>query len=390
MKWDKLQQRLQARQAQDLLRRRLTCESPQATQIKIAGKDYLNFSSNDYLGLANHPKLKEAMAHSAKVDGAGSGASHLIVGHGRQHHALEEELADFLGVEKALLFSTGYMANLGVLTSLFDKDDLIVQDKLNHASLIDGGLASDAKNVRFAHKDMDSLERQLSKAADTKLIVTDGVFSMDGDIAPIDQMVAIKKSQQAGLMIDDAHGLGVLGKSGKGSLEHFAVEQTEADIYMATLGKAVGGFGAFVAGSQLLVEALTQFARSYIYTTAMPAAVAAANRMGLQLIKTEPERREQLASNIAYFRQLAMQSQLPLMESETAIQPLLLKENDTALAVSNELKTKGILALAIRPPTVPINSARLRITLSAEHSKLQIERLVEQLTQILRAIECRI
>ncbi len=381
---NKLQRRLQARQAQDLIRQRLTLDSPQGAKVTVNGQTLLNFSSNDYLGLANHPKLIEAIRASAKKTGAGSGASHLIVGHSHEHHQLEEELAEFLGTEKALLFSTGFMANLGVLTSLLDKRDLIVQDKLNHASLIDGGIASEAKNSRFAHKDMASLERQLQHAAETKLIVSDGVFSMDGDIAPINELVEMKQKHKASLMIDDAHGFGVLGNQGKGSLEHFALEQSAAEIYMATLGKAVGGFGAFVAGGKDLIESLIQFARSYIYTTAMPAAIAAANRAGLALIQSESERREQLIKNIRYFRALAFEQDLPLMDSETAIQPLLLKHNDKALRVSQELKDKGILALAIRPPTVPINTARLRITLSAAHNKSHIEQLVDNLSKSLK------
>ncbi|NVJ67112.1 MAG: 8-amino-7-oxononanoate synthase [Gammaproteobacteria bacterium] len=380
--WNKLQQRLQARQAQDLLRQRLTCQSPQSVQLRVAGAQYLNFSSNDYLGLANHPKMIEAMTLAAKQYGVGSGASHLIVGHSHEHHALEEELAKFLGAEKALLFSTGFMANLGVLTALLDKDDLIVQDKLNHASLIDGGLASAAKMIRYAHNDMASLQRQLGTDAQSKLMVADGVFSMDGDLAPLPAMVAIKQKYQSYLMVDDAHGFGVLGKEGKGTLEHFSLAQDSADIYMATLGKAVGGFGAFVAGSSRLIESLKQFARSYIYTTAMPPAVAAANRMGLNLIQQEPERRVALNQNIQLFREMAASKNLPLMKSETAIQPLLLKQSQLAVDVSQELKANGILALAIRPPTVPQNSARLRITLSADHEPSQIEQLVNQLAKI--------
>lgn len=361
--WQKLQARLEQRKAHDLLRQRLTLEGAQSVRIRAEGKEYLNFSSNDYLGLANHPKLIEAMQKAAKQYGVGSGASHLIIGHSEQHHALEEELAEFLGLERALLFSTGYMANYGVLTCLPDKNDLIIQDKLNHASLIDGGMASAAKMLRYAHADMDSFERQMKQPAESRLVVTDGVFSMDGDIAQLSELADSCKKHKASLMIDDAHGFGVLGEQGKGSLEHFGLTQGTADIYMATFGKALGGFGAFVAGSELLIESLIQFGRSYIYTTAMPAAVAAANRAGLNLIQEEAWRREKLAKNIDYFRRLASEYHIPLMPSQTAIQPVLIGRNDKTLAISRALKEAGILLVAIRPPTVPENSARLRVTL---------------------------
>lgn len=377
--WQKQQARLKQRKAQDLIRQRLTLEGAQGVRIKVEGKEYLNFSSNDYLGLANHPKLSEAMQKAVKQYGVGSGASHLIVGHSQQHHALEEELAEFLGVERALLFSTGYMANYGVLTCLLDKNDLMIQDKLNHASLIDGGMASPAKMLRYAHSDMESFERQMKQPAESRLVVTDGVFSMDGDIALLPELAASCTKHKASLMIDDAHGFGVLGEQGKGSLEHFSLSQDTADIYMATFGKALGGFGAFVAGSELLIESLIQFGRSYIYTTAMPAAVAAANRAGLNLIQEEAWRREKLAKNIDYFRRLASEYHIPLMPSQTAIQPVLIGRNDKTLAISRALKDAGILLVAIRPPTVPENSARLRVTLTAEHTTDDIDQLLEQL-----------
>jgi len=377
--WQKLQARLEQRKAQDLLRQRLTLEGAQSVRIKAEGREYLNFSSNDYLGLANHPKLIEAMQKAARQYGVGSGASHLIIGHSEQHHALEEELAEFLGVERALLFSTGYMANYGVLTCLPDKNDLIIQDKLNHASLIDGGMASSAKMLRYAHADLESFERQMKQPAESRLVVTDGVFSMDGDIAPLPDLIASVKKHKASLMIDDAHGFGVLGEQGKGSLEHFNLAQQTAEIYMATLGKALGGFGAFVAGSEMLIESLIQFGRSYIYTTAMPAAVAAANRASLQLIQDESWRREQLHKNIVYFRRQASEYDIPLMPSDTAIQPVLIGRNDKTLAISRALKEAGILLVAIRPPTVPENSARLRVTLTAEHTTDDIDYLLEHL-----------
>lgn len=384
--WNKLQSRLKQRAAQDMMRHRLTLESGQDTEVSIDSKHFINFSSNDYLGLASHPKLTEAMQAASKRYGVGSGASHLVAGHSQEHHLLEEELASFLGVERALLFSSGFMANYGVLTSLFDRKDLLVQDKLNHASLIDGGRASEAKMLRYGHNDMKSLERQLKHQVETKMVVTDGVFSMDGDLAPLKDMLALIEANKAQLMVDDAHGFGVLGDTGKGALEHFGLEQSSADIYMATFGKALGGYGAFVAGRALLIESLVQFARSYIYTTAIPPAVAAVNRAGLSLLKGEPERRQRLQENINYFKQLATEQRLPLMPSDTAIQPVLLGQNERAVEISSKLREKGLLVVAIRPPTVPENSARLRITLTANHTKAHIERLVTTVSELQSAV----
>ncbi|WP_223668626.1 8-amino-7-oxononanoate synthase [Kangiella shandongensis] len=375
--WDKLESRLKQRQAQDLMRQRLTLESGQDTEVSIDSSHFINFSSNDYLGLANHPKLIESMVAASKQYGVGSGASHLVVGHSKEHHLLEEELAEFLGTERALLFSSGFMANYGVLTSLFDKKDLLIQDKLNHASLIDGGRASEAKMLRYGHNDLDSLRRQLKHKVESKIVVTDGVFSMDGDLAPLPEIVELAKESQSQLMVDDAHGFGVLGESGRGSLEHFGLAQSQADIYMATLGKSMGGYGAFVAGNNSLIESLIQFARSYIYTTAIPPAVAAVNRASLKLLQDDPELRLKLQHNIRYFKQLAADADLPLMPSDTAIQPLLVGKNDTAVQLSQGLRQRGILVVAIRPPTVPENSARLRITLTASHTKSHIEQLIE-------------
>lgn len=380
--WSKLQSRLKQRQAQDMMRQRLTLESGQDTEISINGQHFINFSSNDYLGLASHPKLIESTLKATQRFGTGSGSSHLVVGHSHEHHQLEDELAEFLGVERALLFSSGFMANYGVLTALFDRKDLIVQDKLNHASLIDGGRASEAKMLRYGHNDMNSLERQLQHQVETKVVVTDGVFSMDGDLAPLPQILELTERSNSSLMVDDAHGFGVLGASGKGSLEHFGLEQSKADIYMATFGKALGGYGAFVAGRDVLIESLVQFSRSYIYTTAIPPAVAATNRAGLALIQSEPERRQQLHDNINYFKQLATEKNLPLMPSDTAIQPVLLRTNERALEVSHGLREKGLLVVAIRPPTVPENSARLRITLTANHRRQHIEQLVEAISEL--------
>ncbi|GAA0204575.1 8-amino-7-oxononanoate synthase [Kangiella japonica] len=380
--WSKLQSQLKQRQAQDMMRRRLTLESGQDTEISINGQHFINFSSNDYLGLASHPKLIESTLKATQRFGTGSGSSHLVAGHSHEHHQLEDELAEFLGVERTLLFSSGFMANYGVLTALFDRKDLIVQDKLNHASLIDGGRASEAKMLRYGHNDMNSLERQLQHQVETKVVVTDGVFSMDGDLAPLPQILELTEHSKSNLMVDDAHGFGVLGTSGRGTIEHFGIEQNKADIYMATFGKALGGYGAFVAGKEVLIESLVQFARSYIYTTALPPAVAATNRAGLALVQSEPERRQQLHDNINYFKQLATEKSLPLMQSDTAIQPVLLRTNERALEVSQGLLEKGLLVVAIRPPTVPENSARLRITLTANHRRQHIEQLVEAISEL--------
>lgn len=385
--WTKLQHRLQQRRLESMIRARLTVDSAQSVIIKHQQKDYLNFCSNDYLGLANHPKMIEVVKKEASEFGVGSGASHLIVGHTHHHHQLEEELAEFCEQPRAILFSTGYMANLGVLTSLFDKDDLILQDKLNHASLIDGGLSSPAQMLRYGHNDISSLTRQIQKTAQSKLVVTDGVFSMDGDIAPLVRIKDVCQRNSAQLMIDDAHGFAVLGDNGRGTAEHHQLATGAIDIYMATLGKAAGGFGAFVTGSELLIESLIQFARSYIYTTAMPSVIAAANRMGLQLIQQEAWRRQKLKENIAYFRLLATQQSLPLSDSQTAIQPIVLGDNHLVVKVSEQLRACGIMVLAIRPPTVPVGSARLRVTLSAEHSQEHIEQLVEALSSIISQLE---
>jgi 8-amino-7-oxononanoate synthase len=308
----------------------------------------------------------------------------LVCGHSSEHHALEQELAEFTGRDRALLFSTGYMANLGVITALLNKSDDLFEDKLNHASLLDGGLLSGARMQRYLHNDIASLELKLAKAkSGNKLIAVDGVFSMDGDIAPLPELVASARRNEAWLMVDDAHGFGVLGKNGGGCSEHFGLDQQQLPILMATLGKGLGTFGAFVAGSNALIETLIQFSRSYIYTTAMPPSIAASTRVGLRLLQTESWRREHLVELINYFKHGAALLELPLMESNTAIQPLLIGDANAALALSAGLEAKGIWVSAIRPPTVPAGSARLRITLSAVHSKQQVEQLLQALAELM-------
>lgn len=375
---------LAQRRAQHLYRTRRVVESAQGPELRIDGKAYLAFCSNDYLGLANHPKVIEAFAAGVRTYGAGSGAAHLISGHSTAHHALEEELAAFTGRPRALLFSTGYMANLGVIAALTGRSDAVFEDRLNHASLLDGGLLSHARLQRFPHCAVSALEKQLAASqAPIKLIASDGVFSMDGDLAPVAELAEVAQRYNAWLMIDDAHGLGVLGKSGHGTLEHFGITLDAAPILVGTLGKAFGTFGAFVAGDSSLIEHLIQHARSYIYTTALPPAVAHATRTSLQLLQEEEWRRDHLRTLVQRFRSGAQQLKLPLMESSTPIQPLMLGEAQRALELSNQLYARGLLIGAIRPPTVPKGSARLRITLSAAHTEQHIDRLLHTLAELL-------
>lgn len=385
-----LEARLKQRQQDKLFRQRKILDSAQSAHIRINHKKYLSFCSNDYLGLANHPKVIEAFKRGADQYGVGSGASHLVSGHSRAHHQLEEELAAFTGRDKALLFSSGYMANLGIVSALVSKGDYVFEDKLNHASLIDAGLLSGARFQRYLHGDVESLEKHLQKAeGGNKLIVTDGVFSMDGNIAPLPELAQIANKHHAWLMVDDAHGFGVLGnkelgKTGAGTAEHFNLSQQQLPILMGTLGKALGTYGAFVAGSDALIENLIQFARTYIYTTALPPAIAEATRMSLKLLQEEPWRREQLHSNIAYFRAAAKSHNLDLMDSSTPIQPLVIGGNDRVIRISQQLETNGLIVGAIRPPTVPDGTARLRITLSAEHTYSEIDQLVATLQEAMR------
>ena len=378
-----LHQYLQRRHQQHLYRRRRVSSGVQGPELLVDGRSMLLFCSNDYLGLAGHPEVIAALRKGAETYGTGSGAAHLVCGHSQAHHALEEELAEFTGRARALLFSTGYMANLGAVTALMEKGDSIYQDRLNHASLIDAGLLSRARFKRFPHADMDALQRQLEGHEQGEaMVVSDGVFSMDGDLAPLRAMSALCRQHQAWLMVDDAHGFGVLGKSGAGTLEHFNLESGHVPILMGTLGKALGTFGAFVAGSEDLIETLIQRARSYVYTTALPPAVAEATRTSLRLVQSEGWRRERLRQLIRRFRTEVEQIGLPLMESPTPIQPILAGTPEQALAWSDRLEEQGILVSAIRPPTVPEGGARLRVTLSAAHSDAHLDRLLESLADL--------
>ncbi|MFL0800482.1 MAG: 8-amino-7-oxononanoate synthase [Agarilytica sp.] len=371
-----LQAALDTRRLQSLYRHRELVCSPQQAMLKKNDRELLSFCSNDYLGLANHPKVVEAFTEAAQHYGVGSGASHLVCGHSQEHHALEEELAAFCGRERALLFSTGYMANIGVINALTSREDVIYEDRLNHASLLDGGLLSAGKCVRYHHNDIENLEQQLLRhQGKRKIIAVDGVFSMDGDFADLPALSEIAKKHDAWLMVDDAHGLGCVGQQGLGSAEHFSLSQQDVPILMGTLGKAFGSFGAFVAGSETLIESLIQFSRTYIYTTALPPAVAAATRASLSLIQSEPERRQHLSELIRVFREACASHQLDLMESSTAIQPVMIGDAHKAVNVSKELEHRGFWVSAIRPPTVPQGTARLRVTLTAEHTHAQVTSL---------------
>ncbi len=370
---------LAQRRQEGLYRQRLTLESAQGPLIRLAGRQYLNFCSNDYLGLAAHPRVIERFRSAAAEYGVGSGASHLVCGHSEPHHLLEEALAEFTGRPRALLFSSGYMANTGILTTLLQRGDYVFEDRLNHASLLDGGLHSGARFQRFPHSDVPALEAKLEAASGPKLVVVDGVFSMDGDTAPLADLAGLCRAQDAWLMVDDAHGFGVLGERGIGSTEAAGLDAESVPVLMATLGKALGTAGAFVAGSELLIEGLIQQARSYIYTTALPPAVAAASLVSLQLLQDESWRRQHLADLITRFRRGAQQLGLPLMASSSAIQPLLVGDARQATNLSDQLRSGGLLIGAIRPPTVPAGTSRLRITLSAAHSEEQVDLLLERL-----------
>ncbi|MGH1439155.1 MAG: 8-amino-7-oxononanoate synthase [Cellvibrionaceae bacterium] len=380
-----LEQELQAallqRQQDHRYRKRMVLSSPQTTHITVDDQAHLAFSSNDYLGLANHPEVIASLQDASAQMGVGSGASHLVCGHSHYHHQLEEALAEFTGRERALVLSTGYMANLGVIAALCDRGDTVLEDRLNHASLIDAGLLSRAKLKRFHHNDCQQLDQLLTSATGRKLVVVDGVFSMDGDLAPLPDLVALCEQHQAHLMIDDAHGFGVLGQQGGGCAEHFGLSQQALPVLMGTLGKAFGTFGAFVAGSHALIETLIQFARPYIYTTALPPAIAAASLTSLSLLKKENWRREHLQCRIEQFRQGAQALGLPLMNSTTPIQPLVLGDEALVLSVGEKLKEQGVLVGAIRPPTVPDGTARLRITFSASHTEEHVALLLRALDQ---------
>jgi len=379
-----LQSGLDERAAQGLLRRRRTLQSPQAPHIVVDGKPYLSFCSNDYLGLANHPQLIAALQQGAQQYGAGAGAAHLVSGHTQPHEQLEHALADFVGKPAALLFSTGYMANLGVVQALVGKADTVFADKLNHASLNDAMLLSRANIKRYRHNDMAQLASLLEQTVSgRKLVITDAVFSMDGDLARLPEILSLCERYDAWMLVDDAHGFGVLAEQGNGSLAHFGIASSRI-IYMATLGKAAGVFGAFVAAEQVVVDTLINNASSYVYTTATPPALANAVLASLRLISQGTAQRAHLQLLIAQLRSGLRDLRWPLMPSTTAIQPLLIGDNQAALDLSNALRERGIWVAAIRPPTVPQGTARLRITLSAAHSMTDVTRLTGTLHELAR------
>lgn len=377
-----LRERLAEIERQGLYRRRRVLDSPQGPEVVVDGRRLINFCSNDYLGLANDPAVVAALREGAARYGVGSGAAHLVCGHGRAHHELEAELADFTGRDRALLFSTGYMANLGVVSAMTGRGDAVFEDRLNHASLVDGARLSGARLRRYAHADAAALAEVMGAGAPgAGLIASDGVFSMDGDLAPVPGLARVAREQGAWLLIDDAHGLGVLGARGGGLLEQQGLSQDEVPILVGTLGKAFGTFGAFVAGRTELIEWLVQRARTYIYTTALPPAVAVATRKALKLARLDAWRRERLNALIARFRGGACHLGLPLLDSATPIQPLLIGGNAAALRASDALLAAGFLVGAIRPPTVPAGTARLRITLTAAHTEAQVDRLLDTLAR---------
>ena len=378
-----LQAQLNLRREEHLYRTRLNVASGCSSTLSVEGRSLINFCSNDYLGLASHPDISLALKQTADLYGTGSGASHLVSGHSVVHQKLEEQLAQYTGRPRALLFSTGYMANMGVINALVGRRDLVLQDQLNHASLLDGGRLSQADFKRYKHVDMASLEQRLEQSsAERKLIVSDGVFSMDGNLAPLSEISTLAKKHNAWLMVDDAHGVGVLGPQGGGLVEQLGMNLKQVPVLVGTLGKSFGTFGAFVAGSEALIETLIQFSRSYIYTTALPPAVAAATLASLKIVRQESWRRDKLVQLVTRFRRGAEQIGLQLGGSNTPIQPVLINNDAKVMQVGQSLRDAGFLVGAIRPPTVPVGTGRLRITFSADHSEEQVDQLVAALDSL--------
>ncbi|MGH8184775.1 MAG: 8-amino-7-oxononanoate synthase [Rhodanobacteraceae bacterium] len=376
--------RVAMRERAGLLRRARALDATRGAHVVVDGRELLNFCSNDYLGLAQDPHICKALQDAANTNGVGSTAAHLVCGHRREHAQLEEALCEWTGRETALLFSSGWLANLGVMQALLDHDGVCVEDKLNHASLLDAARLAGATLKRYPHNDAAGAARQLANAAEEPaLLATDGVFSMDGDVAPLRELAASCTREHATLMVDDAHGLGVLGPHGAGSVAEAKLTQDDAPVLMVTLGKALGCMGAAVLGSRALIEGLTQFARTFVYTTALPPALAAAACTAVHIARDDISRRTHLHALIARFQQGAAQIDLPLADSPSAIQPIVLGDTTRTLAASGALEASGFLVTAIRPPTVPAGAARLRVTLSAAHSEDDVDRLLEALADAL-------
>ncbi len=381
----KLTQNLQQKREENLYRVRSTRQKPQGATVQINDRQYLNFCSNDYLGLANHPEIISAAKSALDEYGVGSGASALVTGYTRIHQQLEEELAEFTDRSKVLLFSSGFAANVGIISTLADKSDHLIMDKLCHASLIDGARLSDAKLQRYRHLDTENLDRIIAKADQDSWVITESLFSMDGDSAPLEEISTICQKNTANCYVDDAHGFGVYGENGAGSVIAANLSEKEIPVLVATFGKAFGISGAFVAGSEALIETLIQGARSYIYTTAMPPALAAAVLKSLDLVKTENWRREKLFDLVQRFREKAAERGIPLSENAHGpIQPVIVGDSIEAMKISEQLADKGIKISAIRPPTVPKDTARLRITFSAAHEEEHIDSLVLALSEVLK------
>jgi 8-amino-7-oxononanoate synthase len=378
-----LETELAALDSAGLKRRRRTLEAPCGPLAVVDGRQLISFCSNDYLGLANDPALIDAACAGARNWGVGSGASHLVSGHQAPHEALEQKLAAFTGFPRALLFSTGYMANLGIVPALVGRGDAVFSDKLNHASLIDAIQLSRAESKRYPHADLAALERLLAASKATrKLILTDAVFSMDGDLAPLPALLELAERFDAWLVIDDAHGFGVLGPQGRGSLAHCALAQSQRVIYMGTLGKAAGASGAFVCAHEAVIEWLLQRARTYIFTTGSSPLIACALLASLELIEKGDARRAHLRQLTAQLRDGLADTRWQLLPSPTAIQPVIIGDNFAALRVANALYERGLWVPAIRPPTVAKGTARLRVSLTAAHTKAQVAMLVDALKEL--------
>jgi 8-amino-7-oxononanoate synthase len=380
---DRLAEGLAALDRETLRRSRRVLDSPQGPHVRVGGRDLANFSSNDYLGLAADPRLVEAVRRSLDDYGVGAGASPLVSGHLRAHDEAEERFAAFCGLPRAILFGSGYAANIGILTVLAGPDAEVFGDRLNHACLHDGARLSRAVYTRYPHADMDALERSLAASrAPVKVVATDAVFSMDGDVAPLPRLAELCERHDAWLVVDDAHGIGVLGERGRGSLEHFGIASPRI-VYMATLGKALGGYGAFVAGSPDAIEWILQRARTYIFSTALPPMMAVAASAALEILEHDRSLLDRLRARIAEFRTACAAAAVPVTPSETAIQPVIVGDAPRAVEVSSRLLERGFLVPAIRPPTVPRGTSRLRVSLAAGHERADVERLAGALAESL-------